>query len=213
MQIFVDLDNTLFDTIQLGADTAAFLNTEYGISPDVYEEARREMFADNNKIYSAKMHAEYIVQKTTVPDSFVSTFLDLFRNEESEKYIFDGVFAFLDTLSKYGVVRVLTYGEEFVQRPRVEKSGIASVVSDVIVTQHNKADTIKEYFNNDVPNETIVLIDDSVEHLDAVRSAFSDTCTVQIDHKGFGSANDSSHTYAQNFVQVLAAVSEKEHLT
>ncbi|MBX2866803.1 hypothetical protein KTR10_02530 [Candidatus Kaiserbacteria bacterium] len=209
MQIFIDLDNTLFDTVQLGLDTASLLQKTYDIPPEIYEQARQEMFADNNKIYSAKLHAEYIGQKTEVPNNFVDIFLDLFRNEDSEKYVFDGVFDFIAECSKLGTVRILTYGEEFVQRPRSLKSGIAKVVSDVIVTQDNKADTIKEYFGNDVPKETIVLIDDSVEHLDDIQHAFPDSLTIHIDHGGSHNRENGSHTYAQSFDEIEALLLEK----
>ncbi|MEK7628526.1 MAG: hypothetical protein AAB421_03860 [Patescibacteria group bacterium] len=78
MYIFVDLDGTLFDTPRLGADTAALLKEELNISPDIYEAARKELFAMNNKIYSAKLHAKCLAEIANMDEiSLVNRFVDL----------------------------------------------------------------------------------------------------------------------------------------
>ncbi|MEK7628527.1 MAG: hypothetical protein AAB421_03865 [Patescibacteria group bacterium] len=81
-----------------------------------------------------------------------------------------------------GSVIILTYGEDFVQTPRVSKSGLRAAVADVIVTQKSKADTLEKYLQdkNIGPAEKIALVDDSLEHLIGVKARFPQAITIHL---------------------------------
>jgi FMN phosphatase YigB (HAD superfamily) len=207
MNIFIDLDGTLFDTPQLGADTAALLQQELGVNPDDYEATRQEMFAMNNKIYSAELHARRLAKRARLDESaLVQRFIDLFNNEDSKKYVYYDSVEFLKNASKLGPVAILTYGEAFVQTPRATKSGLRSLVSDVIVTQHNKADTLIEYFKPDTTDgKKMVLIDDSAEHLDDIAERFPDSLTVHLVRNPAAQASPK-HRKASSLAEALKLI-------
>lgn len=195
MYIFVDLDGTLFDTPRLGLDTALFLKEEFGISPDDYEAARRVMFAMNNKIYSAELHARRLAKITKIDESLlVKKFIDLFNNEDSMNYVYPDSVDFLKSCSKLGQVVILTFGEAFVQSPRATKSGLRSLVHDVIVTQYDKAATIRDYFSSDnMGNKLIGMVDDSLEHLNNIKERFINSITIHLDRNSIGGTSSEHH--------------------
>lgn len=206
--IFVDLDGTLFNTPQLGIDTANLLQSELAISPDDYELARQEMFKINNKIYSAELHARLLARKVRFDEAdLVLKFINLFEKEDSVRYVYQDSLDFLDSMNIANYVTILTYGEAYVQTPRASKSGLRTHVKDVIVTQKNKADTIFEYIGEvkSGSGSNIVLIDDSLEHLEHVKARFKDSTTLHLRRNG-QIEPDSQH------IQVQSLTEAKEYL-
>ena len=183
MNIYVDLDGTLFDTVRLGKDTSILLSNTFGIAPEEYEEARQEMFRTNNKIYSAELHARILAGLVGKDESeLVRYFTKLFLEEDSHKYLFPDSVEFLKSCQSIGRASILTFGESLVQNPRATKSGLRDLVSEVIVTQKSKGTTIREdLLTHDISKlETIALVDDTIEHLDNVRKEFPSSLTIHI---------------------------------
>ena len=183
MYIFVDLDGTLFDTYRLGVDTSVLLEKEFHINPETYEVTRQQMFEENNKVYSVRLHAMILAKRAGIDEnSLVNRFIALFNQEDSSRYVYDDSFPFLKACSSLGSVIILTYGEDFVQTPRATKSGLRALVNDVIVTQDIKANIIEKYFleHHVNFNEKIALIDDSLEHLFGVKTQFPSAITIHL---------------------------------
>lgn len=210
MNIFVDLDGTLFDTPRLGTDTAVLLQEKLGIDPMAYEAARQEMFGMNNRIYSAELHARRLAKRAHIDEHMlVRTFIDLFINEDSQKYVYEDSARFLTSVAELGSTAILTYGEAFVQAPRATKSGLRELVQDVIVTQHNKADTIVEYLEpQEVAGESVVLVDDSLEHLEAVKDKFPGSTTLHIVRSG--SSASTRHQRVTSLDKALSLLKVKK---
>ena len=185
MEIFVDLDETLFDTSRLDVYLGQRVEKDWNVNLEDYRSAHIKVFAVNAGIYSPLVLAGLLADITGKnKEALTAYFKDLFAHEDSATYLFADAINFLNSCSKIGRVIILSFGEDFVQIPRIIKCGLPSLVNDVIVTQGVKAEEIQKYLNAHSPNnDRVALIDDSLKHLGPVKERFLNSITIHIVRK------------------------------
>lgn len=198
LSIYVDLGGTLFDTGRLEADMAAKTKAELGISTLLFEQAARELLAQQNGIYDPQQHAKLLAQMSGKPEAELTAyFTKLFHTEDSAAYVFGDAVQFLKDCTHLGLTHILADGDKSVQQPRFEKSGLATLVDRAIVTQGEKGKVILEDFSaGRLPRGAhVVMVDDSTTHLDNVLETVANSHTILLDRSG-ENAPETHHTVA-----------------
>ena len=204
MEIFVDLDETLFDTSRLDVYLSQRVEKDWNISLEDYRSAHNKVFAINAGIYSPLVLAGLLAEITGKDKEVLTTyFKDLFAHEDSAAYLFADAISFLNSCSKIGGVVILSFGEDFVQTPRIIRCGLPSLVSGIIVTQGVKVKEIQKYLNvHSFNNNRVALVDDSLKHLDPVKEMFPNSITVHIVRKP-NVVTPSEHYQAASLTEAL----------
>lgn len=182
MKIFVDFDNTIFDTRHQFLDDFFEVFEKYGVSREVFEETLphfSKTALQKGKCYSPREHIKTI-KKTTGQNINEKSFLQemtIFL-EDLEKYVFEDFYAFVNQYDKEDLI-ILLYGDYDFQKQKIIGSGVEQFFVDTIITQGNKAKEIKKYMQN-FPNADAILIDDKSEYFESVKKILFDTKTVHV---------------------------------
>lgn len=150
MKIFLDFDDTLFDTTRTPGkfweDLVAIMKNG-GWGDDEIEEIAESFSGsafDKGKLYHYRSHLELLEEK--YPRGKLDETLlhvEAFMKNLG-KYLFPDVLPFLQKIPKEDIL-IITYGDRDFQRAKIEGSGIQHFVSEVLVTEGEKIEMIEEW--------------------------------------------------------------------
>jgi len=182
MKIFVDFDNTIFDTRHKFLDAFFGVFENYGVSREIFEETLphfSKTTLQSGKCYSPERHIK-IIKKNTGRDINEKVFLQEISEflEKLEKFVFEDFYAFVNQYNKEDLI-ILSYGEQKFQQQKIVGSGVEQFFIDTIITQDDKAVDIEKYMQ-DFLDESAILIDDKAEYFENMKKLSIDTKTIHI---------------------------------
>lgn len=150
MKIFLDFDDTLFDTTRTPGkfweDLVVIMKNGGWSAREIEETA--ESFSDSafdkGKLYHYRSHLELLEKKYPrgkLSETLLQT--EAFM-ENLDRYLFPDVLPFLQKMPKEDMI-IITYGDGDFQKAKISGAGIHDLVSEVLVTQGEKVGMIEEW--------------------------------------------------------------------
>ncbi len=178
-QIYLDFDNTLYDTVSLSQDiTDIFLSA--GLTKEQFDETMTEATKGKSGTfynYSFEHHVAlcqekgYVLSHDILPELSKLTERDL---------SFEDTYTFLDWARKNSkMVYVLTAGNPDFQMKKIASTRIAEFVDDIIICHHKKPE---EVALRKADAKHIVFVNDKVSENIAVKEKFSDITVITKRH-------------------------------
>lgn len=172
--IFIDYDRTIFDTDQFIDDMKKWLNS-LGIDKSLFDKTYRS--AHIAGIYIPKVQFVMLSHEAGISYRDIC---DLYENllANSAKYVFPDVPGALEELSGCYELDIISYGEKEHQMGKIKNLNLEHFFEKVIITNDRYKLSI---FNKIFRQGRIILVDDRVDVLSAVKSARPDVLSVCID--------------------------------
>lgn len=152
MNIYIDFDRTMFNSDAFLSDLDNILDS-YNLSPTLFYEYAKKDSENGFNPY----HILEIMQKDIPFDKEIIRKLDEIIISD-QKYLYDDVIPFLKYLKdkRYQLI-LLTKGNTFYQKLKIENTGILNYFDDLIITLKHKGELDIDYpnsiFIDDNPNE------------------------------------------------------------
>jgi FMN phosphatase YigB (HAD superfamily) len=182
MKIFVDFDNTIFDTKHKFLDRFFDVFYYYGVSREDFDNTLphfSKTSLQTGECYSPKKHIKKI-KKITGKNIDEKVFLQEMSEflEDLEKYVFEDFYQFVNGFDKKDLI-ILSYGDYEFQKQKINGSGVVQFFEDVIITQGDKTKEIEKYMQ-DFPNEKIVLVDDKLGYFENAKKSKLNIQTIHV---------------------------------
>ncbi len=137
MKIFVDFDNTVFDTRYQFLDDFFGVFYKYGVSREVLDSTLpyfSKTSLQTGECYSPESHIREIKKLTeqNIDEKQFSQEMEIFL-EDLEKYVFEDFYEFANDFNKKDLI-ILSYGEDNFQSQKINGSGIKQFFEDIIIT-------------------------------------------------------------------------------
>lgn len=183
--VLLDVDRTIIDTDAYKRDAEIIIDDNYGEGAskefrEVEEEVKKEL-----GVFDLKETAMRFANRRNSPDwaSAVAAYIDI----DYKNYWLDGALDLLQFLSKNFRLIIFTKGHEFFQTPKVQKLELIKFTKEIIIAR-SKIDLLDK-IKKDYVGEFIV-IDDSLEVLEAAKKALDAKLTVQVKIKDSETSQD-----------------------
>lgn len=210
MKIFLDFDDTLFDTTRTPGkfweDLVVIIEGGGWKREEIEETA--ESFSgsafDRGMLYHYRSHMELLEKK--YPHGKLNKTLLRIQGfmENLEGYLFLDAVPFFNQMRREDVF-IITYGDEDFQKAKIIGSGIDRLVTDILVTQgESKIAMILRYVEEKkIPkNEKIVFIDDKAKYFDDVNKSQYIVKKILIDRGRKNSGQENVDYVVQSFQEV-----------
>lgn len=189
---YLDCDGTSMDTDRLSTDLHQAITTTFGTDTArgygiMYERIRTNQGGVNIPLVLSAMRGEGYL--TTEEQCQLAIMI---RQLPYQDYLFPGAQDTVNGLSEQGAVYILSDGDPLFQNHKLQASGLAQMVSGVIITPKKVAllDQLQVFY----PAEEYVFIEDKATILDAAKGQFgSRVKTVHI-RQGKYAQLDPQHT-------------------
>ncbi|MDD2807312.1 MAG: HAD hydrolase-like protein [Patescibacteria group bacterium] len=180
--IILDLDNTIFNTPLLKEDIYYSFKV-FGISDELFFttlKAAYDVDQENKNCYSPKRHAKLLFDTKEKAERAVAKLFQVME-ERGHTYLYSDVKETLVENKKNGVKLILlTQGDEFFQKKKIEVSGISDLFDDIIIVQDGKS-AMAEL----LPLEDIRLaVNDRHDELEKMHKLFPRARCVEIQRSG-----------------------------
>lgn len=186
MKIFVDFDNTIFDTRHVFLDAFFAVFEKYGVSQQVFDDTLSHFSktaVQDGPCYTPREHIREIIKKTKIhldEDTFV-TEINHFL-EHVEDCVFVDFYQFAHLYDKKDLI-ILSYGDDDFQMRKIKGSGIVSYFLDIIITQGDKIREIEKYMKK-FPGQSAMLIDDKNGYFTSAKKSTINVCTIHMMRDG-----------------------------
>lgn len=192
MMLFLDFDDTLFDTVLVEGKFWLDLRKIYeqgGWSIEMIEKTVDEFsdaaFDGKPNTYSiekflALLHARQPSEQYAVVLSESQEFM-----RELARYVFPDVIPFLKQFPKRNLF-IVTFGDPNFQKGKIFGAHLESYVHDILVTEGQpKMEVIREYLQkNAIPlTEPVIFVDDKERYFERTKTGERDIVTVLMDRK------------------------------
>lgn len=184
MKIFLDFDDTLFDT-------SAFFNAlqvifeKFGVSKALFLKSYQEMKAEFPTIgwrYSCEMHIERLRQSLSFDEEGLRKELRVCI-ADTEKFLFPDAKSFLASLKVSGYSTfILSFGDIYFQTAKISGTGISQFIERNIITDKDKAVALQSEIDDDGKNAWF--FDDRIHFIESVKRAFPKVRTVLVRRVG-----------------------------
>jgi len=177
--LVLDFDDTLFEAKRLKQDIFSLFEKEFRIARAVVEDVYTQ---SKHGGYSMEKHAALLqAQAPDVSADKIRTAMEAFYTT-MQGYVFPDVLPVLERLKAKGVELILlTYGEHDFQSRKIAGTGLAQLCEKVVITTDAKSAAVKELFRD---THHMVTVDNTIEHLNDIKSALSEVETIAIDRYG-----------------------------
>lgn len=168
MRVFIDFDYTVCNTQKVKADIRALPNV-YGWDVDRFLLSQQRVLERGH--YSLRAH---LVEYGCSPAECAAVERDFFS--DGSRWLYSDAIDFLERNAEHELY-ILSYGDVAFQRAKIEASGVAALVSDVICVAESKVSGIAEIISAD---EVFVVIDDRAKHLDDIAESYPNARCVRM---------------------------------
>lgn len=179
MKVFLDFDDVLFNTKSfLEGFRGAFVGC--GVDPEIFQLRYAEARENPGGIpgYNYERHIRLLVEKDGAHKECLRKNTDIFLGNLG-RYVFHDVPGFLDSLrGNHMSISLLSFGSEDFQRKKVSGSGLSLFFSDIIVGDIDKAEALKQIWQNSGEKEWF--LDDRSEHIDRVKQVLPSIGTILV---------------------------------
>jgi len=171
MKLFLDFDDTLFDTRRFREDLRRVF-VGCGVSEEqfhtAYQEIKQTFSGEKLRTYDFDRHVEMVVSLYGVDEMLLRSRVQEFL-VSSSRYFFSDTMDFLDAMREAGArIVIVSYGTAKFQYEKIEASGIAKYVDDSVIGGIDKGAEIAKRFSE---GDTGWFLEDRVEHIDAAKRA------------------------------------------
>lgn len=183
MKIFLDFDDTLFDTKSFffGLRDVFVIN---GVSPELFQLSYQiiKTGSDSKPLgYSSDTHIEYLQNFVALDVVALRQALAVYMSD-TRKFLYDDVENFLKTLKKYGhTPYILSFGDKEYQMAKIGGTNIAPYIEKSIITNIGKAEALHGEIDANMP---AWFFDDKIHFIESVRRAFPKVRTVLVRRAG-----------------------------
>jgi FMN phosphatase YigB (HAD superfamily) len=213
--IFVDLDNTLIDSIRRSEDEIKIL-LKYGIPKDTCYKIQTETFVKHGRYSYELLYQELLAIKTDLSRKIIKDLDKLLKRN----YLFYDSYKFFLEYEREELA-VLTFGDSEFQMRKIKSSNVDLFIDKIYVTQH-KDDFIFSYTVKH-PDESVFFIDDSPHEIEAVKKACSKATCIQLRilppwvkqvYTIYADSRQPSFLEAISYINLIRTLDEnwKEHL-
>lgn len=207
MKIFIDFDDTLFDSNKF---KKYFENIfiEEGISRKKLRKAYDQ--AKEKGVYSLENHLSLLSQNFGINKEIIKEKLKLLFSDLS-CCVYKDSWKILDQFPKKNLF-ILSFGQHSFQRKKIISSKVIRKVSKVIITQNRKIKTIHEFVKKyDYNKEKLVFIDNRAKFLERIEKIDYKILTIQmVRNKSEKIAKHADHR-VKNFGEVIKIIKKEKN--
>ncbi len=177
MKIFVDFDNTIFDTRHQFLDDFFGVFDKYGVSREIFDSTLSyfsKTSLQTGECYSPESHIREInkVTKQNIDERQFLQEMEIFL-EDLEKYVFEDFYEFANNFDKKNLI-ILSYGDSDFQSQKISGSGVKQFFEDAIITQGDKTKEIEKYMQKYCGRDSAcvpVIIDDKFGYFESAKNS------------------------------------------
>ena len=187
MKIILDFDDTIFNTHQLMREfleivkRADFTEEEFF---EAYQKCKGRVGDFNSKII-INLLSEIRPFNKIKAENEINLILD-----NSRDFVYADFFGFVNNFNKKNLI-LLSFGEINFQRTKIENSGVVSYFQEVIITQEDKTENLKNILKKN-KGEKIFFIDDKAEQIDKLKEKLPQIITMKMERSQGGHINTKS---------------------
>ncbi|MFC1640968.1 Sua5/YciO/YrdC/YwlC family protein, partial [Patescibacteria group bacterium] len=178
MIIAIDLDHTLLCT-EVWKHDIKMLYREFGLPEKEFQRDYEAFRHHKKRPYSPFAQYKRLKKQGKVKRS-LADFQDQYEKRLGDlgHMLHPEAAHVLKQLQRKHTVVLVSYGDPWFQRKKLQDAGIAQYVDDVIITTGEKISAMGKLLKEH-PNERIAFFDDAVRHLEAVKKAYPEVLTFQ----------------------------------
>ncbi len=184
MRIILDFDYTVFDTEAMRRALIEALAV-HGVTEKRYREVEKKL-KENGGLYTLEAHLAEFASGEPTRDMREAAYGVLTRAEE---FLFSDVLPWLKEQHKHEVT-LLSFGSPDWQARKMRDSGVDMYADEVIATDKDKADVVKQYAGEDV-----VVINDRGSEIDAMHAVMPQARYVWVRRPGTKYVNEPCQWY------------------
>lgn len=183
MKIFLDFDDTLFNTRAFIEDMKGVFE-ECGIPKNLFNRSYQEVkigFGETERTYDFDVHLRKLKESVSFDEIYLREKIQAFV-ADSARYLFPDVVKFISFLKDRGCsLFILSFGTSEFQREKIVGSGLGAFVEKIIITSDEKEKALqKEVFSDD---KEVWFFDDRMKYVESVKRVFPGIKTVLVKRK------------------------------
>lgn len=207
MKIFLDFDDTLFNTgAFIRASQSLFVDS--GISEEMYKEAWfkvRELRGLESMSYDFETHMKMLHEKKDFDDKELRKKVEDFYREHTKEYVFPDVEEFLEKMQKReNTLYLISFKTGDFQDKKIMASGLMRFFDDMAVGSEEKGELLKRFFNAG-DEEIGCFVDDRAYQIENVKRAFPKITTLYM-QRAEGRYHEDVNEFCDYTVRDLAGV-------
>ena len=203
MKIFLDFDDTLFNTKDFIRDFSDIFSSQ-GISRETYQATRKKAyrsFDSTTDVYDVDLHIDILKRQFSHFDTLqAKRSVDAFMQDTSA-YVFPDVVPFLEEMKQQGnECYVLSFGQADFQMQKIQGTGLGAYFQGVMIVQDKKHVAIRSHMTH--PHEPVWFFEDRADYIDDVKDFLPSVVVVQVSRL-FGRYHDTQSENADYMIGSL----------
>jgi len=198
MKIVLDFDDTIFNTHQMVQESVRVFE-KFGFTEkefwDAYQRCKgKKGYFDLDLIINLVFNfnkSNHLSVGDCLDDKKKINEEMNFLFGRAKDFIYPDLFDFINSFDKKDLI-LLSFGTADFQGMKIENSGIASYFQEVIITQKDKTEDLKNNILIKNEGEKIFFIDDKAEQIDKVKEKFPQIITMKMERPQGGHINTRS---------------------
>ena len=204
MKIFLDFDDTLFNTAAF-ISASRLLFVDLGISSEMYKDAWTEvknMRGLESLSYDFEAHMKVLHEKKDFDDTTLKKRMEDFYKQRAKEYVFPDTLGFLQKMQEYGHhLYLISFKTGDFQDKKIAASGLARYFDVSAVGPEDKGNVIKQFFDESDRGNSY-FIDDLLHQIESVKRTFPKIITIHM-QRAEGRYHDGPNEFCDYVVKDL----------